>query len=241
MNELTILESGIVPVYTTDTGEKVCDGRELWEALKSKQDFSTWIKRRFNECDATLNEDYSRLHKKVEANNATQIDYIIKLAIAKEMAMLERNEVGKQVRKYFIRVEEKYKSITGDLTKKLNAEARAKNAAVRKAKELIALAERYPGQTFQQILHSYATVELTGERLIPLPQMEERTLTAEEVGQRLGLSANMVGRLANAHNLKTDEYGAWFNDKAKHSNKEVPSFRYYENIVPVLESLTHKS
>ena len=45
----------------------------------------------------------------MEANNATMIEYIIKLDTAKEMAMLERNEKGKQVRKYFIAVEEKYK------------------------------------------------------------------------------------------------------------------------------------
>lgn len=36
-------------------------------------------------------------------------DHIIKLDTAKEMAMLERNEKGKQVRKYFIIIEKKYK------------------------------------------------------------------------------------------------------------------------------------
>ena len=36
-------------------------------------------------------------------------EYIIKLATAKEMAMLEHNQKGKQVRRYFIRIEEKYK------------------------------------------------------------------------------------------------------------------------------------
>lgn len=38
-----------------------------------------------------------------------QTEYIIKLDTAKEMAMLERNDKGKQVRKYFIAVEDKYK------------------------------------------------------------------------------------------------------------------------------------
>ena len=36
-------------------------------------------------------------------------EHIIKLDIAKEMAMLERNDKGKQVRRYFIEVEKKYK------------------------------------------------------------------------------------------------------------------------------------
>lgn len=109
MNNLKMIENELVPVYTTDTGEKVVNGRELHSILGSKQDFSTWAKARLKECDASENEEYTRFHKKVEANNATMIEYIIKLDTAKEMAMLERNEKGKQVRRYFIEVEKKYK------------------------------------------------------------------------------------------------------------------------------------
>lgn len=110
MNELKIIENKLVPVYETSTGEKVVNGRELWTVLESKQDFSTWVKKRLFECDAVENNDYDCLHKKMEANNATMIEYIIKLDIAKEMAMLERNDIGKRVRKYFIDVEKRYKS-----------------------------------------------------------------------------------------------------------------------------------
>lgn len=109
MTDLKVIENEIVPVYETEKGIKVVNGRELHVVLESKQDFSTWVKRRLSECDAEENEDFERLHKKMEANNATMIDYIIKLDTAKEMAMLERNEKGKQVRKYFIAVEKKYK------------------------------------------------------------------------------------------------------------------------------------
>ena len=109
MNELKIIENDLVPVYETDKGVKVVNGRELHSALQSGQDFSTWVKKRLSECDAEENKDFDRLHKKMEANNATMIDYIIRLETAKEMAMLERNDKGKQVRKYFIAIEEKYK------------------------------------------------------------------------------------------------------------------------------------
>ena len=47
--------------------------------------------------------------QKNEKGGRPKTEYIIKLNTAKEMAMLERNEVGKNVRKYFIQVEEKYK------------------------------------------------------------------------------------------------------------------------------------
>lgn len=109
MTDLKVIENEIVPVYETEKGIKVVNGRELHTVLESKQDFSTWVKRRLSECDAEENEDFERFHKKMEANNATMIDYIIKLDTAKEMAMLERNDKGKQVRKYFIAIEKKYK------------------------------------------------------------------------------------------------------------------------------------
>ena len=109
MNEFKIIENDLVPVYETDKGIKVVNGRELHSALQSGQDFSTWVKKRLSECDAEENKDFDRLHKKMEANNATMIEYIIRLETAKEMAMLERNDKGKQVRKYFIAIEEKYK------------------------------------------------------------------------------------------------------------------------------------
>lgn len=111
MNELQIIENDLVPVYETDKGEKVVNGRELHQVLQSGQDFSTWVKKRLTECDAEENKDYDLLHNSVEQVSGTKhrIDYIIKLDTAKEMAMLERNEKGKQVRKYFIAVEEKYK------------------------------------------------------------------------------------------------------------------------------------
>ena len=42
-------------------------------------------------------------------NNTTE--YILKLDVAKELSMLSRSEKGKQVRRYFIEVEKKYKAL----------------------------------------------------------------------------------------------------------------------------------
>lgn len=120
MNNLTVIENELVPVYETDKGIKVVNGRELHEVLQSKQDFSTWVKKRLKECDAEEKRDFDRLHKKMEANNATMIEYIIRLDTAKEMAMLERNEKGKQVRRYFIQVEKKFKA--NNASKKIKGE-----------------------------------------------------------------------------------------------------------------------
>lgn len=115
-------------------------------------------------------------------------------------------------------------------------ETRTENARIRKAQILTRLAQDYDG-TYRQVLQARATLELTGEYLLPLPKISKRTYTATEIGDKLGITANKVGILANKNNLKTDEYGAWYNDKAKNCNKEVPTFRYYEDVIPVLERL----
>lgn len=153
MADLKVIENELVPVYETDKGIKVVNGRDLHRALESKQDFSTWVKKRLSECDAMENEDFDRLHKKMEANNATMIDYIIKLDTAKEMAMLERNDKGKQVRKYFIQVEEKYKQAAININQ-LSPEL----------------------QMFNQIFQQVAKTELEQKRLAERADQQEKNM-----------------------------------------------------------------
>lgn len=111
---------------------------------------------------------------------------------------------------------------------------------VRKAQLLERLAKEYDG-TYRQVLQAHATKELTGEYLLPLPYIGEKTYSAQEIGEKLGISANKVGMIANRNHLKTKQYGAWVNDVAKNCpGKEVPSFRYYESVVPVLKTIISK-
>lgn len=44
-NELQIFNQDVIPVYTTDKGEKVVMGRELHERLKINTAYADWIKR----------------------------------------------------------------------------------------------------------------------------------------------------------------------------------------------------
>ena len=70
-----------------------------------------------------------------------------------------------------------------------------------------------------------------------MPEVAEHTYTAEEIGERLGISAWRVGKLANVHGLKIPKYGKYFYDKAKTAEKQVETWRYYESVIPVLQSL----
>ena len=81
--------------------------RELHEFLESRQDFSTWIKNRIEKYEFVENQDYIMLHKKMELSKTGQmgVEYFVSVGMAKELSMVERNEKGKQARKYFIECE----------------------------------------------------------------------------------------------------------------------------------------
>ncbi|MBC4013535.1 hypothetical protein H8R13_17575 [Morganella morganii] len=60
-----------------------------------------------------------------------------------------------------------------------------------------------------------------------------------EVGEMLEVSANKIGRVANKHKLKTDEFGKFFLDKSAHSAKQVEAFRYNDEGIKALRHIIH--
>lgn len=91
---LKVVESGLVPVYETDTGEKVVYGTELHRILETGTRYNDWIQRRLKECEAVEIEDYEGFtQNQVKPNGGRpKREYILKLDIAKEMAILEHND-----------------------------------------------------------------------------------------------------------------------------------------------------
>ena len=84
------------------------NARDLHKVLESRYQFADWIKTRLEETDARENIDYIVFSEKSEKGRPL-IEYALTTDIAKEIAMLERNEIGKKVRRYFIEVEKAYK------------------------------------------------------------------------------------------------------------------------------------
>nr|DAY06041.1 MAG TPA: AntA/AntB antirepressor [Caudoviricetes sp.] len=113
MNELIIIR----PTLINGAEVNSVNARDLHAVLESKTDFSNWIKRRLEETDAVENVDFIVFTKNGENSNGgrPQVEYILSTDIAKEIAMMERNEKGKQVRRYFIEVEKAYQNKTTPL------------------------------------------------------------------------------------------------------------------------------
>lgn len=111
---------------------------------------------------------------------------------------------------------------------------------VSKANIYLALSQKYGNnKTYSQVLDAYATKALEGEFVLPLPPLEQKNYSATEVGNMLGISANRVGKIANALGIKVDgEYGKWYVDKSPYSNKEVNTFRYSDAAVRRIQKET---
>lgn len=98
------------------------NARELHKWLESKQDFSTWIKKRIKQCQFVESIDFVSLHKKVEreVGASSRIEYLISFDMAKHLSMLEKTNNGHLVRMYFIEQEKVARKLSNELMTQLN-------------------------------------------------------------------------------------------------------------------------
>ena len=119
-----------------------------------------------------------------------------------------------------------------DKLTEMETETKLNNSQTRKANSLMRMHKQCNDPVVKDLLFRKAVETLTGKKLIT----NKKTYSAEEIGKKFGISANKVGRIANANNLKTEQYGemvgAEYNDKA-----QGPTFRYYDSVIPVIEGI----
>ncbi|WP_253684634.1 antA/AntB antirepressor family protein [Edwardsiella tarda] len=106
----------IVPVVSGRIGERetnIVSARALHGALGVGRDFTNWIKGRVSQYGFVVGVDYIAVEnlsspKRASAKSRQQIehDYLLTLNTAKELAMVERSEQGRAIRRYFIQCEE---------------------------------------------------------------------------------------------------------------------------------------
>ena len=83
------------------------NARDLHTMLEVKADFSHWIKRRINQCKFEENFDYIVFVKKDEnlKGGRPTTEYILSVDMVKHLGMMERNDKGHEIRKYYIEQE----------------------------------------------------------------------------------------------------------------------------------------
>jgi len=126
---------------------------------------------------------------------------------------------------------------SADPSKALLAEAKVNNSRARVASMWMKIAGQVSVPEYKSVCAHYASSALAGKEVLPLPAVAEKTYTAAQVGEMLGVSANKVGRMANIHGLKTGEYGMEVWDKSPHSAKQVAAWRYNRKAIVRLKEL----
>lgn len=90
---------------TETAGQKAVSGKDLHAILEVKTGFVLWMER-MCEYGFEENKDYVTFKSENPVNKQVVIsDYIISIDMAKEIAMIQRSEIGRKVRQYFIEVE----------------------------------------------------------------------------------------------------------------------------------------
>lgn len=105
----------LIPVFNGALGDRqqqLCDAQDLHTFLNVQTRFNDWVARRIEQYGFIEGEDfYSFLSKSEGGRPSTQ--YHLTLDTAKELAMVENNEQGRQVRRYFIAMEREARESRG--------------------------------------------------------------------------------------------------------------------------------
>src|SRR5690625_3289245 len=102
----------LIPTQQNIDGNILVSGRDLHGFLEIESNYTTWCKRMV-EYGFVKNIYYvlvSKNEKQKGSGGHNKVDHHIKLTMAKEISMLQRNEKGKQARLYFLELEEKWNS-----------------------------------------------------------------------------------------------------------------------------------
>jgi phage anti-repressor protein len=256
MNEISTPTIPVTHSLIGDAEVQSVNARELHAFLESKIRFNDWIRQRIEQYGFKEGDDYARFEldagmKMTEAggdlgglDNAQKnvalesmgyksfgqqgrIEYAITLDMAKELSMVERNDKGKQARRYFIECERRLFaggrsraarrdpldaqqhviSVTSRIARSLASAARAlgldKNAAAISANNA---ARKITGVD---------TLALLGHTHLVAEDQTHMYFTPTELGQRIGVSGRRFNQLLLEAGLQECHGGVWIPAESK--------------------------
>jgi phage anti-repressor protein len=218
-----LIANELLPIYqTTDTGEKVIDARELCGFLNIATRYNDWIKNRIEKYGFVDGEDFITLTENLVSGGQRNV-HILKLDMAKELAMVENNEQGRKARRYFIEVEKRFKA-REDSPKVpvVNVE----HDRIAKLLQMLRTAERerlftpkldraFREEIAQAVLSSeYCPYPTLYGSALPEPESfvsasapyDNRWYLTKEIADLAGVSTQMVAAIASSNGMRSEEY-----------------------------------
>ena len=228
--ELKKIEEGIIPIYETDSKERLINARELHQILENKRQFANWIKQRIEQYGFVENKEYIRFNNFVKGDkkgygNKAKIEYYLSINMAKELCMVENNDTGKKLRIYFIEIEKRYREIISNPSNIFDFMRLALNEIERNETEIknvktLALKNK----TEIEILKSKIDIRIQNNYCLASDIAEQLNLYSENKiphSNLIGAIARELGYKVSYKHYYEDEYIAIIKDISKNEYWQV--------------------
>ena len=188
---------------------RTVNARELHEFLDVSSRYNDWIRNRISKYGFEENIDYVCLTKVLVTQTesgregaSNQKEHYISLDMAKELAMVENNDKGREARKYFIECEKKLrKSIEDSIPKTLPDALEAYALEIRKHERTKLLLEEA-----KEVIESNKPKIRYHDIVLSCPDL----LTVRQIAQDYGISAQKLNNILNEKNVQyKDKSGVW--------------------------------
>lgn len=212
------MENELINVKNED-GKLLVSLRELHEKLGIKTQFTKWAIRMF-EYGFEENIDYIPVSQKrltVQGNETTFTDYIVTINMAKEICMIQRSDIGREFRKYFIECEKQLKEIVQKpLLSKEDELLISIAKATTKETQMIAVGEygRYKEEQVRE--KEVKPLQEENKILAPKADYTDRVLQAEGlititlIAKDFGLSARKLNDILNKEGIQYKQGRTWW-------------------------------
>ncbi|BFK81284.1 phage antirepressor KilAC domain-containing protein [Clostridium baratii] len=208
MNKLVISENKqLITLQQDENYEVIISGRELHEFLKIKTPYKKWFER-MKEYGFVENVDFITVGQKSPiANGGYQeiTEHAIKLDMAKEIAMIQRSEKGKQARQYFLQVEKAWNSPEMIMKRALEiANKQVENLKLENMEQKKLLDEQKPKVLFADAVSTSHTSILIGD-LAKLIKQNGIDIGGRRLFEWLRANGYLIKRKGTDYNMPTQK------------------------------------
>ncbi|MCL1988112.1 MAG: phage antirepressor KilAC domain-containing protein [Firmicutes bacterium] len=190
-----------------DSEQPLVNGRDLHQFLEIETKYEDWFPR-MREYGFTENIDYHTLKIENMVNNRvyTKTDHALTIATAKEIAMLQRNEKGKAIRQYLIKVEESWNSPELLMARALKmADGKIKRLEVDNQELQTKVEEMQPKALFADSVAASDTSILIGEMAKILKQNGVENMGQNRLFEWLRVHGYLISRKGSDYNSPTQK------------------------------------
>ncbi len=196
------MENELIKIETREGFGRCVSLRELHEGLGIETRVNDWAKRMFK-YGFEENIDYILVTQKRVTNNPKnpfieQTDYIITIDMAKEICMIQRSDIGREFRKYFIECEKQLKEVVQKPQTQLPTDYLS-------ALKALVASEEEKQRLIKKIEEDKPKVEYTDNVL-----QAEGLITTTAIAKDFGMSARKLNGILNKEGIQYKQGGQWF-------------------------------